>query len=253
MPTRVPKIFHQVWYEPPIHPRWQFARDAWRALLPDWEFRLWTKDNLPEILEPELLAGTRNAAEWSDIVRYEALRQFGGVYADADLFPVNGVTGEWLRTLGTTICADLQRDWRDNTRVDPSDLCNCLLIAEQDDPFWELIVKTLPGWIVNPPFDWRAAARAEGWSHCHWRCGPKFLSYIVREYQGRVWRLPIERPGIQRRAGLTLLPAGMVHWCKRAEWEVGRFDASPQSRFVHLWGGMWQQADPDFHPSGKYL
>lgn len=46
--------------------------------------RLWTEDNLPEVSRPEVGERLRNPVERSNLLRFEVLRQFGGVYVDAD-------------------------------------------------------------------------------------------------------------------------------------------------------------------------
>jgi len=53
---------------------------------PDWAMRLWTEDDLPALnvtaREQEL---SRTHSELSNLVRYEVLHRFGGVYVDTDV------------------------------------------------------------------------------------------------------------------------------------------------------------------------
>jgi inositol phosphorylceramide mannosyltransferase catalytic subunit len=59
--------------------------DTWRHHHPDWEMKLWTDDELPPLSYPDSFARGRNHSERSDVLRYELLRQFGGIYVDTDL------------------------------------------------------------------------------------------------------------------------------------------------------------------------
>ncbi len=61
-------------------------RQSWIEKHCDWEFRLWTNDNIKE-LEAENLA-IRNCwcpAVLSDYLRLVCIKQFGGVYVDMDI------------------------------------------------------------------------------------------------------------------------------------------------------------------------
>ena len=81
----IPRIIHRVWVGPnPMPEEFQRYGETWRQHHPDWEIRLWTDDNLPEFQDPGSPGRARSLTERSDVVRYEVLRQFGGVYVDAD-------------------------------------------------------------------------------------------------------------------------------------------------------------------------
>lgn len=59
--------------------------ESWRRHHPDWELRLWTDDELPALSCPDGFQRCRNFGEASDVLRYEVLAQFGGVYVDTDV------------------------------------------------------------------------------------------------------------------------------------------------------------------------
>ena len=59
--------------------------ETWREHHPEWEMPLWTDDNLPELAHPGAFERGRHHAERADVLRYEVLRQFGGVYVDTDV------------------------------------------------------------------------------------------------------------------------------------------------------------------------
>jgi hypothetical protein len=53
---------------------------------PDWTMRLWTDEDLPALDITEAnRAHARTPSELSNLVRYELLQRFGGVYVDTDV------------------------------------------------------------------------------------------------------------------------------------------------------------------------
>jgi inositol phosphorylceramide mannosyltransferase catalytic subunit len=82
----IPRIFHQIWLgAQPFPDEFVPYRQSWAEQHPDWELTLWTEENLPaDLRRPEAREALRNPAERSDILRYDLLRTFGGVYVDTD-------------------------------------------------------------------------------------------------------------------------------------------------------------------------
>ncbi len=79
---QIPKIIHQIWLGP-LEPL-KAAMNTWPKLHPDWEYRLWTEDNMPSLVNQEAFDSADNYPQKSDILRYELLYNYGGVYVDAD-------------------------------------------------------------------------------------------------------------------------------------------------------------------------
>ncbi len=94
---KVPRYVHQIWFGDASRRNqgrfslWQTAAEKF-----DYQYRLWTEDDLDEIasfmpernqreLEKFLAQGNFWAA--SDIVRISLLRHYGGIYVDADMAP----------------------------------------------------------------------------------------------------------------------------------------------------------------------
>jgi inositol phosphorylceramide mannosyltransferase catalytic subunit len=79
----IPRVVHRIWLGgnplPEDHARYG---ETWRAHHPEWEHRLWTDEDVPDV---PALARARNVAERADILRYEILRRHGGVYVDTDV------------------------------------------------------------------------------------------------------------------------------------------------------------------------
>lgn len=83
---RIPKVIHRIWLGsaemPPDYVRFG---ESWSEHHPGWEMRLWTDDELPPLRCPDGLERCRNFGEASDVLRYEILHRFGGVYVDTDV------------------------------------------------------------------------------------------------------------------------------------------------------------------------
>jgi len=81
-----PRVFHRIWIGPdPLPDSFAAFGESWVRHHPHWEHRLWTEENLPEVTWTEVLDTRRVPAERANILRYELLLRFGGVYLDADL------------------------------------------------------------------------------------------------------------------------------------------------------------------------
>jgi mannosyltransferase OCH1-like enzyme len=83
--VKIPRIIHRIWLggERPRDESKHYE-ETWRKHHPGWEIRLWTEDDLPEFGLTDALKRGRHHAERADVLRYELLNQFGGVYVDID-------------------------------------------------------------------------------------------------------------------------------------------------------------------------
>jgi len=102
----IPKIIHQVWindsWKDPSLKRdvpeaWKKSQQEWQRLHPDWTYILWTDDLVLPYLEknyPEYVDFYKNyeyLIQRADMIRYFILYDFGGVYCDLDLYPVENI------------------------------------------------------------------------------------------------------------------------------------------------------------------
>jgi inositol phosphorylceramide mannosyltransferase catalytic subunit len=97
----IPRVFHQIWIEdgdgdePVLPERYRAWRDSWMRLHPGWAYRLWNLRNLGFIPNRlDLIAQSPSFAQKADILRYDLLWRFGGVYLDVDfecLRPIDGL------------------------------------------------------------------------------------------------------------------------------------------------------------------
>ena len=87
------KIIHQIWLGPKAPPKW--CMDSWKIDYiknnPDWKYMLWTEK---EVKDLNLINRTEYDSEPSvrgkaDILRYELLYKFGGIFIDADSLAID--------------------------------------------------------------------------------------------------------------------------------------------------------------------
>lgn len=100
----IPRKFHRIWFGTRPRPaKYDEYWKAWQALHPGAEFYTWTEDNLPELVNAAAyktaafiakagavpMAQERAIAVMrADIVAYELVYQFGGVYLNCDVLPL---------------------------------------------------------------------------------------------------------------------------------------------------------------------
>jgi len=89
MPTtrpKIPKIIHQIWIGQKVPEKFKALQQTWKDHHPDWEYRFWTQHDIETFgfKNIDLLKASRNPGEISDMMRYEILHRFGGVYIDFD-------------------------------------------------------------------------------------------------------------------------------------------------------------------------
>jgi mannosyltransferase OCH1-like enzyme len=73
--NRIPKVIHQIFLGEEIPPSLVSAMATWRSKHPDWDYHLWTPTELSCLY-------LQNEGE---LLRYEILLQFGGVFIENDL------------------------------------------------------------------------------------------------------------------------------------------------------------------------
>jgi inositol phosphorylceramide mannosyltransferase catalytic subunit len=84
--TRIPKIIHQIWLGSPLPEKYKALQKSWIDHHPDWEYRLWTDESLKDfkLHNQALYDSAVNWGEKADILRYEILYRYGGLYVDTD-------------------------------------------------------------------------------------------------------------------------------------------------------------------------
>lgn len=84
---KIPKIIHQIWLGSPVPPVYETYMKSWHEKHPDWEYYLWTDENvhmLFPLYNQQYYDAAENYGMKSDILRWELLYRFGGLYVDMD-------------------------------------------------------------------------------------------------------------------------------------------------------------------------
>lgn len=86
---RIPKILHQFWHGEPMPDKFKQLTDKWLALHPDWQYILWDEQKVAEfgLTNKWMYDNMTNPSAKSDVVRYEVVYSYGGVYVDTDFLP----------------------------------------------------------------------------------------------------------------------------------------------------------------------
>lgn len=91
----IPNIIHQFWGGPPIPPAFTQYSHTWQLQHVAWDHKLWTPDNIPYLDNQELWDSAESISKepWqfrADVLRYEILYRYGGVWIDMDMEPTPG-------------------------------------------------------------------------------------------------------------------------------------------------------------------
>ena len=83
---RMPKKIHQIWLGGNMPDEYKKFSESWKKFNPDWEYKLWTENDLCNIIIPRknLFNSITHVGQKSDFLRYHILNQFGGIYVDTD-------------------------------------------------------------------------------------------------------------------------------------------------------------------------
>lgn len=83
---RIPNIIHQIWLGSPFPEEFRKYQQSWIEHHPQWRYILWTDDDVKQLklVNQDLYDASLNYGEKSDILRYELLYRYGGLYVDVD-------------------------------------------------------------------------------------------------------------------------------------------------------------------------
>lgn len=117
--SQIPRILHIIWLNSNIEPIAQpgYVRsnvETWKTLMPDWEVKFWTEEQLLEFppVVLELIQKANQGAQKADLARYFIIEKYGGFYSDTDVIPYKNL--EPLLSLDENqliLCHDLPITW----------------------------------------------------------------------------------------------------------------------------------------------
>jgi len=96
-PIVIPRVIHFIWLtNNPLPSIAQKNIEQWKKFHPNWQIKLWTNEsiynsNLTIYNKRRFEHSARGGRQASDIVRYEIIYQYGGIYADVDFEPLKNI------------------------------------------------------------------------------------------------------------------------------------------------------------------
>lgn len=109
MHSEIPKIFHQIWLGGEMPDAHKYFRDHLLELHPNWQYMFWNEENLPKLKNQEFLNQNMQLMFKSDIIRYEMLEKYGGIYVDTDYLVLKNL--DELLNRDYIIVRDHDADW----------------------------------------------------------------------------------------------------------------------------------------------
>ncbi len=225
------RIIHRLWLGPrPMPARYRYYGTLWEYFNPEWKLKDWSWHNLPETFQNDLVLedmrkrctsglSVELPTALADVISYELVAKFGGIYANTDIQPV--------RPLGS-LGLEIDAPWATYEEENYSLIVNAFFGApDADNPFWQQVVGRLQDRYFGLNKDGQEGVEMV------FSSGPHHLTEVAREvgaeYSFRV--LPYYTvnpvlwkdiaPGtdatsvIQARGGIDKLPFGCVgihHW-----------------------------------------
>eukprot|EP00038_Savillea_parva_P004104 m.134137 g.134137 ORF g.134137 m.134137 type:complete len:345 (+) comp11376_c0_seq6:313-1347(+) len=217
---KIPKIIHQTYKSTDLPPAWKSAPAMWRETHPDWKYMFWTDEKNRELIATKFpwfldtFDGYVNPIQRADAVRYFILYEYGGVYADMDLFPLRSLE-PMLRNSEAML-----------SETPNVGLTNAFMSSTAKNDFFKFVIDELE----------RHKSPLLGRFSRHWHImlstGPTFIWKMASDYA----RCP-DRPN---RITVDTMPAwvwGKCKICKRT------CTAPPDGFLQHAQGDSWHHWD----------
>lgn len=114
--SSIPRLLHLIWVGDRLPPAYvQPQVEQWRQLMPNWTVRLWLNQDINEsefqsnILQR--IRACRKGAQKADIMRFEILRKYGGIYLDTDIRPHRSLEPILSLDASFVVCHDIPVTW----------------------------------------------------------------------------------------------------------------------------------------------
>jgi glycosyltransferase involved in cell wall biosynthesis len=147
----IPRIIHQTWKTAEIPAAYQHWQNSWRVMHPDFEYRLWTNEDIEDFIRDQtvevqiLFYNYQDNICRIDLARYLILQKFGGLYVDLDfecLHPHHRLFKEQRIMMGIEPETHNQAIKARKAGIS-SIVCNAWMASEQGHPFWAHLIDYL--------------------------------------------------------------------------------------------------------------
>lgn len=176
----IPKIFHTIWLGPNTMPeKFRDYIDSWHRFNPGWESMHWTDENLGKLINQRLYDKATTYSERSDIVRFEKIYEYGGLYHDTDYECLQNIEAI-LQGHDFVTCREPDNQIPANQRKRHNRWYNdAILGAVPGHPFIKHLIDNLPDRIRR----WEALTEKEKdkiLCHCCWKVGPCYFTDMLK-------------------------------------------------------------------------
>lgn len=135
----IPKIIHQIWIGDKTKTPYKFM-ETWKKMNPTWEYKIWTEENMFDLINKKQFNGISGFAGKADIMRYEILHNYGGFYIDADSECIKPLE-DWLLNCDSFAC------WESEVVV-PGLIANGYLASVKDCLLMKMLINNVN--LMNP-------------------------------------------------------------------------------------------------------
>lgn len=223
----IPRKFHRIWFGTRERPkRYDMYWKRLQEHHPNAEFHTWTEENLFPLINQaaydQLASKARGgvpmtqertiAVQRADVVGYETVYQFGGVYLNCDVLP--------LKSFDTLLSHKAFLGMEDDYHI-----CNAVMGGEKNHPLYGEVVEGLQ------------ANLDQFWSHgMEVATGPQYLTKIWRKSQHEVKILP--------RDAFYSTYHGDLPWGGGIDYgEIVARGQEKDAYAVHMWGHRTQEGN----------
>jgi hypothetical protein len=234
----IPQTVHQIWLGPrPIPEHFLPWMRSIEIFAPGWTYRLWRDSDLSEILPrallPDVLSDVNlNLGLRADVLRYEILRQQGGVYFDCDF--------ELLRPLHHLLIPGCLH-YGDELSGRPA---IGFLAAPPGFELWGLLLRRIRRGLSRGFARWQdivALSGPEAFAAALNIWVGEWIGTAVRDEAGQPVAVHYAAADVAAFWREVLYP----YWYTAHSWREFSTARYPQARAAHHWGGSWQAGAPD--------
>ncbi len=213
----IPKIIHQIWLGNPLPELYKIWMKTW-ANLKGWEYKLWTDAEAEkfEFTHPDLYKNAKNYGERANILRYEVLHRYGGLYVDVDMECIDIEFFDYAHSH-----FDLY------VGIEPLDhgflICNAVVGAIPNHPLLTKMIKDMPSYH-------EMIVKDKNYKKVNF-FGPTYISKKLMEY------------GVRNKTVDMVFPSTFFYPISISQVKAKSWDAAqhtfPETAAIHWWDGGW--------------
>lgn len=218
----IPKVIHFIWVGSDLPPQYQKIIQEWRLKNPEFEVLIWDDEKVsqfrPSMVNGDLFDDAPRFGGKSDILRYEILKKYGGLYVDTDfLCKANFSDIHDKYSFYAGICLEK-----------PVQLNNGIMASAPNHPILDVCIAQMT--LDNP---WNIACPE---TLVLFQTGPWALTRSVLHY---INQQTTDYDGLILFPSQTFHPFPAVRRDKATIEEVNSY-CKPWTKACHLWHGSWQ-------------